>query len=67
MLEEASLIQRRKSGRVNFLAIRRAGLHRVRDWALQYRSDWGTDEESLDNYIAAIQRGDQPKDPHPKE
>jgi len=45
VLEEASLIQRRKSGRVNFLAIRRAGLHRVRDWALQYRSDWGTDEE----------------------
>jgi DNA-binding transcriptional ArsR family regulator len=67
VLEQASLIQRKKSGRVNFLAIHRVGLRRVRDWALQYRTDWGSDEESLDNYIAAIRSGDQPRDPRPKE
>ena len=66
VLEEAGLIQRRKSGRVNFLAIRRGGLRLVQDWARRYDTSWGTDDETLDNYVAAISRagtGTQKKEP----
>ena len=66
VLEEAGLIQRRKSGRVNFLAIRRSGLRLVQDWARQYDASWGTDDETLDNYVATISRAEsagQKKEP----
>jgi DNA-binding transcriptional ArsR family regulator len=58
VLEEAGLIQRRKSGRVNFLAIRRSGLRLVQEWARQYDASWGTDDETLDNYVATISRAE---------
>ena len=58
VLEEAGLIQRRKSGRVNFLAIRRSGLCLVQEWARQYDASWGTDDETLDNYVATISRAE---------
>ena len=66
VLEEAGLIQRRKSGRVNFLAIRRAGLRLIQEWARQYDASWGTDDETLDNYVATISRAEsatQKKEP----
>lgn len=66
VLEEAGLIQRRKHGRVNFLAIRRGGLRLVQEWARQYDASWGTDDETLDNYVAAIGRAEpetQKKEP----
>ena len=50
-LEEAGLIQRKKVGRVNFVAIKRATLHATQSWLGQYNSYWGTDEEVLENYI----------------
>jgi DNA-binding transcriptional ArsR family regulator len=56
VLEEARLIRRRKSGRTTFLAIDRTGLRLVQGWTAQYRPEWGTDEETLENYVAAVER-----------
>jgi DNA-binding transcriptional ArsR family regulator len=56
VLQDAGLIRRRKSGRVNFLAVNRAALIRVQEWATRFHAYWGTDEESLENYVAAIER-----------
>lgn len=60
VLEEAGLVRRRKHGRINFLALRREPLRRLQDWANRYHAYWGTDEETLENYIAAIERADRP-------
>ena len=56
LLEKAKLVQRKKSGRVNFLALDRTGLSLVQDWIRQYHAYWGTNEETLENYIANIER-----------
>ena len=56
VLEKAKLVQRKKSGRVNFLALDRTGLLLVQDWIRQYHAYWGTNEETLENYIAGIER-----------
>jgi|SRR6185369_16251597 len=50
-LEEAGLIQRKKVGRTNFVALKRATLRTAQTWLMQYRADWGTDEETLENFI----------------
>ena len=68
VLEDAALIRRKKSGRVNFLAINRATMLRVQEWAQQYHAYWGSDEETLENYVAAIERAERPTtDPEEKE
>lgn len=56
VLEDALLIRRKKSGRVNFLAINRAPLRRLQEWNEQFHAYWGSDEDSLENYIASISR-----------
>ena len=56
VLEESGVVRRKKSGRVNFLALNRAALLSVQNWAQQYHAYWGTDEESLENYVAAFER-----------
>jgi DNA-binding transcriptional ArsR family regulator len=56
VLEEAGLIHRRKSGRVNFLALSRGGLDRARQWLGDFHSYWGSDADTLDNYIAGLSR-----------
>ena len=50
-LETAGLLLRKKVGRTNFLALRRSGLREAELWIQQFRLDWGSDEESLENYI----------------
>ena len=68
VLEDAALIRRKKSGRVNFLAMNRATMRRVQEWAQQYHAYWGSDEETLENYVAAIERAERPTtDPEEKE
>ena len=68
VLEDAALIRRKKSGRVNFLAINRATMLRVQEWAQQYQAYWGSDEETLENYVSAIQRAEHPTtDPEEEE
>ena len=54
VLEESGLVVRKKSGRTNFLALDRATMQRFQQWAAQYDTAWGTDDESLENYVAGI-------------
>ena len=49
-LEAAGLLHRKKVGRTNFLAIRRAGLSQAKAWMQEFQLEWGNDQESLDNY-----------------
>ena len=56
VLEQAKLVRRKKSGRVNFLALDRTGLLLMQDWILQYHTYWGAEEETLENYVAGIER-----------
>lgn len=53
-LEEAQLIQRRKVGRTNFVAFRRKSLADAQAWMLQFKTDWGNDNETLENYIGQL-------------
>lgn len=53
-LEEAGLVERRKSGRVNFLALTRSGLQLAQQWIGQFHAYWGSDGETLENYVAHI-------------
>lgn len=56
VLESSGLVRRKKVGRTNFLALNRGTMRRVQDWVGQYRADWGTDDESLENYAATIDK-----------
>jgi DNA-binding transcriptional ArsR family regulator len=56
LLEQGGLIQRRKFGRVNYLALRRAGLRQLQAWANQFQTHWGSDEQTLENYAAHLTR-----------
>jgi DNA-binding transcriptional ArsR family regulator len=53
-LEDAKLIHRRKVGRTNFVALNKKSMSVAQDWLMQYRTDWGNDEETLENYIASL-------------
>ncbi len=57
VLERGKLVQRKKSGRVNFLALDRSGLLLMQNWIQQYQAYWGAQEETLENYIAGIKKG----------
>lgn len=56
ILEQARLVRRKKSGRTNFLALDRTALRELRDWIEQYHAYWGSNEETLENYVAGIER-----------
>lgn len=53
-LEEAKLIQRRKVGRINFVALRREHFAAAKAWMAEYQLEWGNDQETLENYIASF-------------
>ncbi len=53
-LEKAGLIHRKKVGRTNFVALNHASLRLIQTWSGQYRTEWGSDEETLENYIAGL-------------
>jgi len=57
-LEDAGLAQRRKSGRVNFLAFDRSGILAAQGWVGSFHAYWGSGDETLENYIAGIARAD---------
>ena len=56
VLERAKIVQRKKSGRTNFLAIDRTALRELSDWIHQYHAYWGDNKETLENYVAGIER-----------
>ena len=53
-LEEAGLIVRKKVGRTNFVALHKRTLRETQEWIMQFHTEWGNDEESLENYIAGL-------------
>jgi len=53
-LEDAGLLQRRKTGRVHFVAIKRTSLAAAQSWIMAYHLEYGHDDETLDNYIAGL-------------
>ena len=58
VLEEANLVQRKKHGRTNFLALNPPALQLLRDWVQQYHAYWGSGEATLENYVAGIAQQD---------
>ena len=59
VLEAAGLIQRKKSGRTNFLALDKAALGDLQRWLMQFYTGWGNQVESLENYVAQIEKFEQ--------
>ncbi len=56
VLEAAGLIERKKHGRTNFLALRRGAITVLQDWTEEFHTYWGSDEESLSNYVEFLDR-----------
>jgi DNA-binding transcriptional ArsR family regulator len=55
-LESAKLIHRRKVGRTNFVALNKKSMFMAQDWLMQFRTDWGNEKETLENYITGLQK-----------
>ena len=56
VLEDAAMIRRRKVGRTNFLALERAPLRLLQTWVEQFHPFWGTEAESLETYVAYLNK-----------
>jgi len=54
LLEKARLIERRKAGRTNFVALNRQSLAATQSWLGQFHTEWGDNRETLENYIAGL-------------
>jgi len=54
-LEAANLIVRRKVGRTNFVALNHKTLNLTQKWLMQYHTEWGSADASLENYISRMQ------------
>ena len=54
ILEKAQLIQRRKAGRQNFIAFNPRTMSLAQDWINQYNTAWGSNQETLENYISSL-------------
>jgi len=59
VLESTNLVLRKKSGRTNFLALNKATLKLFQGWLAQYHTYWGNQEETLENYVASIEKDDK--------
>lgn len=65
LLEQAGMIKRRKIGRTNVLTLNRHSLRGLQVWLMQYHTYWGSDEETLENYVPYLNR-EQHKDQEKK-
>ena len=50
------MVSRRKLGRTNFLALEREPLSSLQLWTGQFHPWWGTDRETLRDYVDALRR-----------
>jgi DNA-binding transcriptional ArsR family regulator len=55
-LEEAGMVIRKKVGRTNFLALSRDPLRRLQEWTNEFHPYWGSDSETLENYVSSISK-----------
>ena len=51
VLEDADLVARKKVGRTNFLALKRAPVRELQVWLGRFHPYWGSDLETLENYV----------------
>ena len=56
ILEKAEMLIRKKIGRTNFLTLNRESLRGLQDWLVQFRTYWGSNEETLENYAQYLGR-----------
>jgi|SRR5581483_6021588 len=61
ILESAQLIQRRKFGRTNFVAFNARSMSMAQDWINQYSTAWGSNQETLENYIFSLRKEHEPR------
>jgi len=54
VLESSNLIIRRKLGRTNFVALNPKTLGLAQRWLDQYKTNWGSPDATLSNYIARL-------------
>ena len=59
ILENAGLVSRRKTGRTTYLTLNPRRLRPLQDWAGQFRTYWGSDQASFENYRSYLE-----SDPH---
>ena len=50
ILENAGLVNRRKTGRTTYLILNPQRLRLLQDWAGQFHTWWGSDQASFENY-----------------
>ena len=62
VLEDAAMVQRRKSGRTNYLAIERQPLRALQRWVEAFHPFWGTEGETLENYVEHLARNPTTKE-----
>jgi DNA-binding transcriptional ArsR family regulator len=53
-LEAAQLIERKKVGRTNFVALNPQSLKTAQDWLAQFHTEWVGKGETLENYLASL-------------
>lgn len=51
LLEKAKIVMRKKYKQTNFLALNKESLRGLQEWLAQYQAYWGTDKETLENYV----------------
>jgi len=59
VLESAGLINRQKSGRVNFMTLNRSSLRAVQAWLNQFQTHWDGGSETLSNYAQTAEFKEQ--------
>lgn len=50
-LEDIGMVLRKKVGRTSFLALGRQPLRDLQSWVMEYQPYWGSDAETLENYV----------------
>jgi DNA-binding transcriptional ArsR family regulator len=56
ILERAHIIVRKKIKQTNFLALNKKSLLGLQEWLMQYHAYWGSDEETLENYVQYLNK-----------
>lgn len=67
ILELAGLIVRKKVGRSNFLALKKESLFGLQKWLNQFAAYWGSDKETLENYVNFLTKESKKNKINPKE
>jgi DNA-binding transcriptional ArsR family regulator len=54
ILQNSELITEKKISRTHFLTLNRKTLLGLQDWLMEFQAHWGTEKESLENYISFL-------------